>query len=313
MTRGLTGMALAILSVVGLVVIAMAWFFLLLPDVRILRGCLTTNMFHVHLCEKDSSFTPIDQISPYILGAVIMSEDASFYSHGGVDVEEMKESAIKDMNEGKFARGGSTITQQLAKNVFLSGSKNILRKLEEIYLAFQIEKYFSKTKILTLYLNVVQFAPDVYGVKAACQHYFKRPPNEVTPEQAAFLAFLLPNPEKYSQSFTRRQLTPFADKMVRTILHKMFLGHKINESEYQESDARVAHFAWDEDIPKGLPDISSPPDEGNQGERAGRPEQAGMEDSPMGVVPGSSPGMDDESNQTDDDFKFDFSPDEKNK
>src|ERR1700722_10269133 len=169
-------MLLATASFLGLAVIAVAWFFILLPDVSELRRCLTTEWHHVHLCDKDTGFTSFENISPYIIGAVIMSEDASFYSHSGIDVEEMKESAIKDMNEGRFARGGSTITQQLAKNVFLNGNKNILRKIEEVYLSFQIEKHFTKKQILTYYLNVVEFAPDVYGVRGAAVHYFKRPP-----------------------------------------------------------------------------------------------------------------------------------------
>jgi len=157
-----------------------------------------------------------------------------------------------------------------------------LRKFEEIYLALQIEKHFTKAEILTLYLNVVEFGENLYGVKAACRHYFNRQPSEVTPEQGAFLAFLLPNPKKYSQSYLKKKMTPFAEKMVRTILHKMELGHKISQEEYMAAVGRVSQFPWTgSEPPTNLQDTT---------------------ESPMGVG--------DESNQNDNDFKFDFTPDE---
>src|SRR5450759_2579702 len=110
MIRGLSGMAIAAGCFFALIIIAIAVIFLRLPDVQELKGCLTTALYHVHLCESDPSYTPLGQISPYIIGAIIMSEDASFYAHQGVDVDEMKESIKKDVNELRFARGGSTIT-----------------------------------------------------------------------------------------------------------------------------------------------------------------------------------------------------------
>lgn len=241
------------LGFISLVVIGLAGLFLSLPDAKLLKGCLTTELYHVYLCDASPHYVPLAEISPNIIGAVIMSEDASFYSHPGVDLAEMKISFEKDLDEQRFARGASTITQQLAKNVFLSKSKSIIRKLEEIYLAFQIEKYYTKGKILADYLNVVEFADGVYGVKDACRHYFNKSPSEITPEEGAFLAFLLPNPKVYSQSFTHGQLTPFAEKTIKTILHKMQIGHKITEDEYVSSLARVPLFPWDAQGPEVIP------------------------------------------------------------
>jgi monofunctional biosynthetic peptidoglycan transglycosylase len=225
-----------------------------------------------------------------------MSEDASFYSHPGVDFYEMKESVKTDLSRGQFARGASTITQQLAKNVFLSNSKNILRKLEEIYLAFQIEKYFSKFNIITLYLNVVEFGDGIYGVKAACHHYFDKEPGDVTPEESAFLAFLLPNPKKYSQSYKRHQLTPFAEKTIRTILHKMLKGHKITDEEHDLAVARMPQFPWGKTFESGSPD-EVPIEMGGAGETT-TPGQS------MGEIPQETPS--DEDN-----FNFDFTTEEK--
>src|SRR5580704_11507185 len=128
------------LGFISLIVIGVAGLFLSLPVAKALKGCITTELYHVYLCDTSPHYVPFAEISPNIVGAVIMSEDASFYSHPGVDLEEMKISFQKDLDEHRFARGASTITQQLAKNVFLSKSKSIIRKLEEIYLAFQIEK-----------------------------------------------------------------------------------------------------------------------------------------------------------------------------
>jgi monofunctional glycosyltransferase len=228
------------LAGVCILVLGFCYLFFKTPDVEKLKDCLVTEMYKVRLCDEDPNFVKLEQVSPYITGAIIMSEDASFMYHDGVDVTEIKESFFKNLAVGKFARGGSTITQQLAKNVFLNGEKSISRKLQEIYLAFELEKIFTKKRILTLYLNVVEFAPDTFGIKKATHYYFNKEPAEVLPEEAAFLAFLLPNPKKYSQSFTKHQMTPFASKSVKTILHKMLRGHKISEDEYTSSLTRVS-------------------------------------------------------------------------
>src|SRR5579871_5349473 len=162
MTRGLLGFFVAIGAFVGIVLCGLAIVLLSLPDARIMKKCLVTELYHVRLCSTSDQFTPFNQISQHIVNAVIMAEDASFYSHPGIDLEEMKESLIRDLNEGRFARGASTITQQLVKNVFLSKDKTLLRKIEEIYLALQTEKFFTKNQILTYYLNVVEFGDNVY-------------------------------------------------------------------------------------------------------------------------------------------------------
>ena len=147
MFKALANLWVAILCGVGLIFVGLVAIYISLPDVTILRKCIVTEMYHVRLCENDSTFVPFDKISPYIVGAVIMSEDASFYFHAGVDVDEMKESFIKDAEKMRFARGASTITQQLAKNVFLSGEKSPVRKIQEILIAVQLERYFTKKQL----------------------------------------------------------------------------------------------------------------------------------------------------------------------
>jgi monofunctional biosynthetic peptidoglycan transglycosylase len=218
------------------------WFFIRLPNVEVLKTCMTTTMYKVHLCDKDPDFAHLEAISPFAISAILVSEDASFFDHDGIDTAEIKESFIKNMHEGRFARGGSTITQQLAKNVFLNSEKSLLRKAEEIYLAFQLEKLFTKKRILTLYLNVVEFGPDIFGIKKAARYYFNKEPSEISPEEGAFLAFLLPNPKKYSQSHKQKQLTEFASKSIQTILHKMLISRKINDEEYRVAKQKASHL-----------------------------------------------------------------------
>ncbi|MGZ9257396.1 MAG: transglycosylase domain-containing protein, partial [Candidatus Binatia bacterium] len=133
-------------------------------------------------------------ISEHIKKAVLISEDAGFYSHKGVDVAELKAAFMKDLETLSFSRGGSTITMQLAKNLYLSPSKNPLRKLKEIIIAHQLENALSKRRIFEVYLNVVELGRNIYGVEAAARHYFGKSAGAVDLVEAATLAALLPSP-----------------------------------------------------------------------------------------------------------------------
>ncbi|MGZ8426790.1 MAG: monofunctional biosynthetic peptidoglycan transglycosylase [Candidatus Binatia bacterium] len=133
-------------------------------------------------------------ISEHIKKAVLISEDAGFYSHKGVDVAELKAAFMKDLETLSFSRGGSTITMQLAKNLYLSPSKNPLRKLKEIIIAHQLENALSKRRIFEVYLNVVELGRNIYGVEAAARHYFGKSAGSVDLVEAATLAALLPSP-----------------------------------------------------------------------------------------------------------------------
>lgn len=212
------------------------------PDVKGLEKCLTTKQHKVYLCDSSPDFVLLDEISPNIVGAVIMSEDAAFFGHRGFDLSEIKESMKKNLREFRYARGGSTITQQLAKNVFLTNEKSLKRKFVEIVLAHRLEKEFSKKQIITYYLNVVEFGPNLFGVKKASRYYFNKDPINVQPWEAAFLAFLLPSPKRYHQSFAQKELTPFASRMVSRILRKMYKGKKISEEDYLYAREQVPNF-----------------------------------------------------------------------
>ena len=139
-------------------------------------------------------FVPRSEISNHLRWAVIVSEDASFYGHEGVDMEEMKEAFRKDLTKKRLVRGGSTITMQLARNLFLSTSKNPLRKLREVVIARRMEDELSKARILELYLNYIEWGDGIFGCEAAAQAYFGTSCASLTAEQAALMAAVIPNP-----------------------------------------------------------------------------------------------------------------------
>lgn len=161
----------------------------------------------------DYRWVPYARISPYLRRAVLVAEDDSFYEHGGVDVDALQEAIRKDWAHKKMTHGGSTITQQLAKNLYLSPSRNPLRKVKEYFIARSLESHLSKKRILELYLNVVEMGESVYGAEAASQAYFHSSASALSPSQAALLAGCLPNPRVMSPASPNKRLR-FRQRMV---------------------------------------------------------------------------------------------------
>ena len=135
-----------------------------------------------------------------------ISEDAGFYFHEGIDLDELKESIKKNWEEGRFARGGSTITQQLAKNLFLGTEKSIWRKLREYFIARELEDKLSKNRIFYLYLNVIELGPGIFGVGAAAEIYFHKPVSSLDTEEMIRLTALIPKPLKENPNTNSRWL-----------------------------------------------------------------------------------------------------------
>ncbi|HEX6158777.1 MAG TPA: monofunctional biosynthetic peptidoglycan transglycosylase [Thermoanaerobaculia bacterium] len=135
-----------------------------------------------------------ERISPYLRRGVLVAEDNSFYEHEGVDTKGMKEALEKNWKRRRITHGGSTITQQLAKNLYLSPSRNPVRKIREYFITRALEEHLTKKRILEIYLNVVEMGERVYGAEAAARHYFKKPARSLSPREAALLAGCLPNP-----------------------------------------------------------------------------------------------------------------------
>jgi monofunctional biosynthetic peptidoglycan transglycosylase len=144
------------------------------------------------------TWMPLDKISPYLVQAVVVSEDDKFWSHEGLDFEAIKIALKKDIKNKTWRYGGSTITQQLAKNLFLSPSKNPIRKLREVILTWRLESSLSKKRILELYLNVVEWGTGIFGAEAASQRYYGKPASDLSLREADHLAVVLPSPRRYN-------------------------------------------------------------------------------------------------------------------
>lgn len=185
-----------------------AWVFLSWPDVSALavENPETTAFIMAAKARGDRvewSWVPYDRISIEIKKAAVAAEDMSFFSHHGFDTYELRIVA-RDAIQGKKVRGASTITQQVAKNLWLSPSRSPARKLREAVLTWQIERNLSKQRILELYLNIAQFGPETYGVGAAADRYFDLPAADLTADQAAQLAAGLPRPSTWHPGVSSR-------------------------------------------------------------------------------------------------------------
>ncbi len=147
-----------------------------------------------------------DQISDYFKHAIVAAEDAKFLHHKGFDWEGMQFALERNKDKGKVVAGGSTISQQLAKNLFLFNKRSFVRKGQEAIATWMMERVWSKQRILEVYLNSVEFGENIYGVEAASQHYFGKTARSMSRDQAAFLAAILPNPKYYQDHQNDRKL-----------------------------------------------------------------------------------------------------------
>src|SRR5690606_25629050 len=161
----------------------------------------------------------------------------SFFDHSGFDWFEVRKSFELNISRLRFSRGGSTITQQLAKNLFLDGRKSVVRKLKEALLTVQLERLYSKNELLEMYLNVVQFGPDLFGIKAASAHYCNNHPSELDVLESSFLAYLLPNPVVYSKVYSKRQLTEFAESRIKDLVRRMGRFKKLTDNQVKQAQA----------------------------------------------------------------------------
>jgi monofunctional biosynthetic peptidoglycan transglycosylase len=162
-------------------------------------------------------WVPYERISPHLKRAVVAAEDDRFMDHAGFDWEGIQRALERNQERGRTAAGGSTITQQLAKNLFLSPSRSYLRKAQEAVLTVMIETIWSKRRILEVYLNVVEWGDGVFGAEAAAQHHFGLSASRLGPAEAARLAVMLPSPRRYERSFGPR-LAAHAER-VRQRMH----------------------------------------------------------------------------------------------
>ena len=177
-------------------------------------------------------WTPSDSIPPEMKWAVIVAEDANFYRHEGIDVRAIKNAIRYDLEKKRLARGASTITQQTAKNLFLSREKTVTRKIEEIILARRMEGELTKGRILELYLNVVELGPMVYGIGHGARYYFDKPAPLLTPRECAFLAAMLPGPQKVYNPYRHLDRVLKRSDMVLRLMRDRGV---LDEAEYRQA------------------------------------------------------------------------------
>jgi monofunctional glycosyltransferase len=167
----------------------------------------------------DQRWVSLNQISPYAIKAVIIAEDDKFWTHEGFDFVAIQKAIEKDLKKGKLKAGGSTISQQLAKNLYLSPSKNPIRKIKEAILTWRLERNLSKRRIIELYLNVAEWGDGIFGIEAASIHHFRKRAHDLTAREAASLAVVLPNPLRLHPgaegSYTETRAEKIYEIMVR--------------------------------------------------------------------------------------------------
>ena len=189
----------------GISGVILVWLIATFPDITSLRRRVPerTALMTQRLDEAERAGKPlklhqqwvsIGAMSPHLRRAVIVAEDSNFYTHRGFDFGEMQKAITESISDFSFPRGASTITQQLAKNLYLSESRNPLRKVREALITLGMESILSKERILEIYLNVIEWGDGIFGAAAAAEFYFGATVTSLTPEQAAFLAAIIPSP-----------------------------------------------------------------------------------------------------------------------
>jgi monofunctional biosynthetic peptidoglycan transglycosylase len=181
------------------------------------------------------TWVPLERISPRLVEAVLLSEDASFYAHHGFDWAEIRQAAAQSLDRGRLGRGASTLTQQLAKNLWLSTERSLWRKAEEAALAVKLERALSKRRILALYLNVAEWSDGVFGAEAASRHWFGVSASGLSTAQAATLASMLPAPRRVRLDAPPAWLATRA----RRLLDRLLSAGRIDAEEHAGASAEL--------------------------------------------------------------------------
>ncbi|WP_233595372.1 biosynthetic peptidoglycan transglycosylase [Corallococcus praedator] len=242
------------LLLVALVVIAHAY--VTLPDARPLakENPKTTALMEQRAEEareagrkprRRQQWVPLSAISKPAVDAVLLSEDASFYLHDGVDTVELARAVGQAVEEGKLGRGASTLTQQLAKNLWLSTDRSLLRKAKELMLAHRLEEALTKQRILTLYLNVVEWGNGVYGIEAGAREHFGVSASQLTVAQGAVLASMLPSPRKRSPSSGSSALLKHSHRVVHALKVYRRISADQEEAAHKEVDRLLGRASED--------------------------------------------------------------------
>ena len=218
-----------------------------LPEIESMRYLDLKQRAQIHLKgryerkRKKIKWMPIKKMSRDYLYSIVLSEDAGFFEHEGIEFEALIKAALLNFKQGKYKVGASTISQQVAKNLFLTQRKTLARKFREMVLARELEERFTKNEILEIYLNIAEFGPDLFGAKEAARYYFKKRPQRVNAAEGAFIALMLPSPRKNHYSvFQNKNLTRRRKRKMRKVLRNMYRLEYISAKQYQ----RYYHYPY---------------------------------------------------------------------
>ena len=224
-----------------LLLIPVLIYFLALPDIGKLRAKNPARTAFMEYREKEwaekgekrrltKQWVPLARISPYLLKAVLIAEDDKFWKHEGFDLESIQKAIEKDLQAGRFKFGGSTISQQLARNLYLSPEKSLLRKAAEAVLTWKMERTLSKKRILEIYLNVAEWGEGIFGAEAAARHHFGKSARDLSPQEAARLAAVLPNPRRYNPAGEQKYVVNRARS-----IHSIMVKRGVVAPEWEET------------------------------------------------------------------------------
>ena len=196
----------------------------------------------IHVGPSSSTFVPFDQIPRVLVRSVLLSEDAGFYIHSGFDFESLEQNLLAEHEEGELVRGASTISQQLAKNLFLSREKTYVRKIREAFLTVALEAAVPKERLLEIYFNLIEWGPNLYGIGEAARHYFDKPASELSVREAVFLATIIPNPVKFHMYCSRGAISETWAKRMEALLTKLHTLGDIDEATFEAASQETLVF-----------------------------------------------------------------------
>jgi hypothetical protein len=221
------------------------------------------TVFEMRTGPGTDNWVAFADISPFVPAAVISHEDGAFYDHGGFAPWAIRDALVRNLQEGRYVVGASTISMQLAKNLYLQREKTIARKAQEVILTWWLENALDKDEILELYLNVIEYGPGVYGLRHAAAYYFSREPADLSPAESAFLACVLPAPKRYQVSYERGALTRSMKSGMRRLLEHMAKRERIGPEALgyglaELDDFRFRHEGDPLPAPRVLPPLGAP-------------------------------------------------------
>ncbi len=199
-------------------------------------------------------WVPYQDVPPYLIKALTVSEDARFFQHQGFSQAGIRRSLKVNLERGGFFQGASTLSQQLVKNLFLSREKTLARKLQEAFITWQVERNLPKEKILELYLNVIEWGPEVWGLKEAANHYFARDPSQLSVLESVFLVLIIPNPSKYHEFLEQGRVPPWFMTKVRTLVETLRTTGAISDLEALGTLQQTVRFPVDTNPENAVPD-----------------------------------------------------------